>query len=53
MSEFNIAAKSKEDQDKVAVELVASAVAFKERMNMPVVPEVVVREQPEHLLSIS
>lgn len=49
MSLFNIAAKSKEEQDKVAVDLVASAVAFKERMNMPVVPDVVVREQPEHL----
>lgn len=49
MSQFNIAAGSKEEQDKVAVDLVASAVAFKERMNMPVVPEVVAREQPEHL----
>ncbi|MEI9540103.1 DNA polymerase III subunit theta [Enterobacter cancerogenus] len=49
MSEFNIAAKSKDEQDKVAVDLVASAVAYKERMNMPVVPEVVAREQPEHL----
>lgn len=49
MSQFNIAAKSKEEQDKVAVDLLASAVAFKERLNMPVVPEVVAREQPEHL----
>lgn len=49
MSEFNIAAKSKDEQDKVAVDLVASAVAFKERLNMPVVPEVVAREQSEHL----
>lgn len=49
MSDFNIAKFSKEDQDKVAVDLVASAVAYKERMNMPVVPEVVAREQPEHL----
>lgn len=49
MSEFNIAAKSKDEQDKVAVDLLASAVAFKERLNMPVVPEVVVREQPENL----
>lgn len=31
------------------MDLLASAVAFKERMNMPVVPEVVAREQPEHL----
>lgn len=49
MSEFNIAAKSKDELDKVAVDLVASAVAFKERINMPVVPEVVAREQPEHI----
>lgn len=49
MSDANIAKFSKEDQDKVAVDLVASAVAYKERMNMPVVPEVVAREQPEHL----
>lgn len=49
MSDFNIAKFSKEDQDKVAVDLVASAVAFKERINMPVVPEVVAREQPEHI----
>ena len=49
MSDANIAKFSKEDQDKVAVDLVASAVAYKEHMNMPVVPEVVAREQPEHL----
>jgi len=49
VSDDNIAKLSKEDQDKVAVDLVASAVAYKERMNMPVVPEVVAREQPEHL----
>lgn len=29
VSEFNIAAKSKDEQDKVAVDLVASAVAYK------------------------
>jgi len=49
VSEFNIAAKLKEEQGKVAVDLVASAVAFKERMYMPVVPEFLAREQPEHL----
>lgn len=49
VSEKNIAKLSKEDQDKVAVDLVASAVAYKERLNMPVVPEMVAREQPEHL----
>ncbi|MCH0581446.1 DNA polymerase III subunit theta [Escherichia coli] len=33
----------------VAVDLVASGVAYKERLNLPVVAEVVAREQPEHL----
>jgi DNA polymerase III subunit theta len=36
MSNWNIAAKSKEDQDKVNVDLAASGVAYKERLNMPV-----------------
>ncbi len=49
MSGFNLAATSKEDQDKVAIELVASGVAYKERLAMPVVAELVAREQPEHL----
>lgn len=49
MSDFNIAAKSKEDQDKVNVDLAASGVAYKERMNMPVIAEQVARDQPEHL----
>ncbi|MEE9955455.1 DNA polymerase III subunit theta [Enterobacter quasihormaechei] len=49
MSDCNIAKFSKEDQDKVAVDLVASGVAYKERLNLPVVAEVVAREQPEHL----
>nr|BBF83617.1 DNA polymerase III subunit theta [Enterobacter sp.] len=49
MSEFSIAAKSKEEQDKVAVDLVASGVAYKERLNQPVVAEGVAREQHEHL----
>ncbi|EGC2886788.1 DNA polymerase III subunit theta [Salmonella enterica] len=49
MSGLNLAAKSKEEQDKVAVDLVASGVAYKERLAMPVVAELVAREQPEHL----
>ncbi|MEB5816653.1 DNA polymerase III subunit theta [Klebsiella quasipneumoniae] len=49
MSRWNIAAKSKDEQDKVNVGLAASGVAYKERLNMPVVAEVVAREQPEHL----
>lgn len=49
MSKWNIAAKSPEEQDKVNVDLAASGFAYKERLNMPVVAEVVAREQPEHL----
>lgn len=49
MSGFNLAATSKEDQDKVAIDLVASGVAYKERLAMPVVAELVAREPPEHL----
>ena len=48
-SSWNIAAKSKDEQDKVNVDLAASGVAYKERLNMPVVAEVVASEQPEHL----
>ncbi|HAG1998426.1 TPA: hypothetical protein G8V85_004402 [Salmonella enterica] len=50
MSKWNIASFSKEDQDKVSVDKAAAAVAWQERMNKPVVPELVEREQPEHLL---
>lgn len=49
MSSGNIAARSQEERDKVNVDLAASGVAYKERLNMPVIPEVVMREQPENL----
>ncbi|MGX5862642.1 DNA polymerase III subunit theta [Enterobacter cloacae] len=49
MSEHNLAAKSDDERDKVNVDLAASGVAYKERLNMPVIAEVVMREQPEHL----
>jgi len=49
MSEFNIASKQQEERNKVNVDLAASGVAYKERLNMPVIAEVVMREQPEHL----
>ncbi|EOX3278280.1 DNA polymerase III subunit theta [Escherichia coli] len=49
MSDWNIAAKPQEERDKVNVDLAASGVAYKERLNMPVIPEAVMREQPEHL----
>lgn len=34
----NLAARSREERDKVNVDLAASGVEFKERMNMPVIP---------------
>ncbi|WP_434462168.1 DNA polymerase III subunit theta [Serratia plymuthica] len=46
---YNLANLSKEDMDKVNVDLAAGGVAFKERYNMPVIPELVETEQPEHL----
>ncbi|EHB5924081.1 DNA polymerase III subunit theta [Escherichia coli] len=49
MSDWNIAAKSQEERDKVNVDLAASGVAYKERLNIPVIAEQVAREQPEHL----
>jgi DNA polymerase-3 subunit theta len=49
MSQWNIASFSKEEQDKVAVDRVAADVAWQERMNKPVMPELVEQEQPEHL----
>lgn len=49
MSVYNIAAKSQEKRDKVNADLAASGVAYEERMNIPVIAEVVMREQPEHL----
>ncbi|MFC6122589.1 DNA polymerase III subunit theta [Citrobacter bitternis] len=49
MSEWNLAAKPQEEMDKVNVDLAAAGVAYKERLNQPVVAEQVAREQPEHL----
>lgn len=49
MTDYNIAAKSEDERDKVNVDLAAAGVAYKERMNQPVVAEMVARDQPEHL----
>jgi DNA polymerase-3 subunit theta len=46
---YNLAELSKEDMDKVNVDLAASGVAFKERYDMPVIPDMVEREQPAYL----
>lgn len=46
---YNLGNLPKEEMDKVNVDLAASGVAYKERMNMPIVPAHVEAEQPEHL----
>lgn len=46
---YNLGNLPKDEMDKVNVDLAASGVAYKERMNQPVIAEQVEREQPEHL----
>ncbi len=46
---YNLGNLPKEEMDKVNVDLAASSVAYKERMNQPVIADQVEREQPEHL----
>ncbi len=46
---YNLADLPLDEMDKVNVDLAAAGVAFKERYNMPVIAEVVEREQPESL----
>ncbi|KJV49626.1 DNA polymerase III subunit theta [Pantoea sp. BL1] len=45
----NLAARSREERDKINVDLAASGVAFKERMNLPVIAMEVEMQQPEAL----
>ena len=45
----NLAARSREERDRVNVDLAASGVAYKERMNLPVIPAEVERQQPEEM----
>ena len=45
----NLAEWTQQEKDKVNVDLAAAGVAFKERYNMPVIAEMVEREQPEAL----
>ena len=45
----NLALLSKDEMNKVNIDLLASGVAFKERYNIPIIPEAIEREQPEHL----
>ncbi|AXF59310.1 hypothetical protein DVA43_07015 [Leclercia sp. W6] len=44
MINHNIAEKPQEDFDKGNIDLAASVVAYKERLNMPVIVEALVRE---------
>lgn len=46
---FNLAELPQEEMDKINVDLVASGVVYKERYNMPVIAEMVAREQPTYL----
>ncbi|HGN1021005.1 TPA: DNA polymerase III subunit theta [Proteus mirabilis] len=46
---MNLANLTQEEKDKVNVDLAASGVAYKERLNMPVVVSDVERQQPAHL----
>lgn len=46
---YNLAALPQDEKDKVNVDMAAAGVAFKERYNMPVIVEMVEREQPEAL----
>ena len=48
---INLAKLEQAEMDKVNVDLAAAGVAFKERYNMPVVAEVVEREQPDRASS--
>lgn len=43
----NLAACSREERDRINVDLAASGVAYKERMNQPVIPHEVEMQQPE------
>ncbi|EIC84046.1 DNA polymerase III subunit theta [Serratia sp. M24T3] len=45
----NLANLPKEEMEKINVDKAAGVVAFKERYSVPVVAEIVAREQPEHL----
>lgn len=45
----NLAARSREERDKVNVDLAASGVAYKERLNQPVIAMEVELQQPEAL----
>lgn len=45
----NLAARSREERDRVNVDLAASGVAYKERLNLPVLAHEVEAQQPAEL----
>lgn len=45
----NLAARERAERDKVNVDLAASGVAYRERLNLPVIPAQVEHQQPEEL----
>lgn len=45
----NLAERSREERDKINVDLAASGVAYKERMNLPVIAMEVEMQQPAEL----
>lgn len=45
----NLAARSREERDRINVDLAPSGVAYKERMNMPVIPMGVEMQRTEML----
>ncbi|HIB5911794.1 TPA: DNA polymerase III subunit theta [Klebsiella pneumoniae] len=45
----NLAARSREERDRINVDLAASAVAYKERLNLPVIPGEMERQLPEEM----
>lgn len=49
MTEWNIAKRSPEEQEKTATDLQTAGVAYRLRMKQPVIPEHEMRRQPEHL----
>jgi len=42
----NLVARSKEERDRINVDLAASGVAYKKRMNQPIIPHEVEIQQP-------
>lgn len=45
----NLAARSRDERDRINVDLAASGVAYKERLNQPVILQEIEMQQPEAL----